>query len=95
LEVNERITINIADLGNATWAEHHFTGNIQAQQYHYLGVVLDAKLDTSGDIWSVTSVVFRDDYRRLKKSINACLLIVTLSVSNWVRNMQGEGTRAP
>jgi serine/threonine-protein kinase SRPK3 len=48
---------NCADVSLAIWAEHHFTGNIQTQQYHCLGVMLDAKWGTSANIWSVASVV--------------------------------------
>ncbi|PLW43463.1 hypothetical protein PCANC_10052 [Puccinia coronata f. sp. avenae] len=29
----ECITIKIADLGNASWTSHHFTNDIQTQQY--------------------------------------------------------------
>ncbi|KIM74591.1 hypothetical protein PILCRDRAFT_14357 [Piloderma croceum F 1598] len=36
---NERIILKIADLGD----EQHFKDNIQTQQYHCLGVMLDAK----------------------------------------------------
>ena len=29
----ERITVKIADLGNACWTDHHFTNDIQTRQY--------------------------------------------------------------
>ncbi|KAF5349693.1 hypothetical protein D9756_008775 [Leucocoprinus leucothites] len=57
-EGNERITVKIADLGNATWVEHHFTDDIQTRQYRCPEVILGAKWGTSADIWSVTCVIF-------------------------------------
>lgn len=58
LETNERITVKIADLGNATWIEHHFTDDIQTRQYRCPEVILGAKWGTSADIWSVACVIF-------------------------------------
>jgi len=58
LEGNERITVKIADLGNATWTEHHFTDDIQTRQYRCPEVILGAKWGTSADIWSVACVIF-------------------------------------
>ncbi|KAF8256547.1 kinase-like domain-containing protein [Lactarius quietus] len=49
LEAVERITVKIADLGNATWVEHHFTDDIQTRQYRCPEVA---------DIWSVACVLF-------------------------------------
>jgi len=37
----------------ATWTEHHFTDNIQTQQYCCPEVILCAKCSTSADSWSV------------------------------------------
>ncbi|KAG6864396.1 hypothetical protein C0991_009885 [Blastosporella zonata] len=53
----ERITVKIADLGNATWTEHHFTDDIQTRQYRCPEVILGAKWGPSADIWSVACVV--------------------------------------
>ncbi|KAF8627133.1 hypothetical protein AX17_006352 [Amanita inopinata Kibby_2008] len=58
MEGTERITVKIADLGNATWTEHHFTDDIQTRQYRCPEVILGAKWGTSTDIWSVACVVF-------------------------------------
>ncbi|KAH7919800.1 kinase-like protein [Leucogyrophana mollusca] len=58
LEGIEKITVKIADLGNATWTEHHFTDDIQTRQYRCPEVILGAKWGTSADIWSVACVVF-------------------------------------
>jgi serine/threonine-protein kinase SRPK3 len=57
LEGTEKITVKIADLGNATWTEHHFTDDIQTRQYRCPEVILGAKWGSSADIWSVTCVV--------------------------------------
>lgn len=58
LEGMEKITVKIADLGNATWVEHHFTDDIQTRQYRCPEVILGAKWGTSADIWSVACVIF-------------------------------------
>ncbi|KAK2460726.1 hypothetical protein APHAL10511_007196 [Amanita phalloides] len=58
IDGTERITVKIADLGNATWTEHHFTDDIQTRQYRCPEVILGAKWGTSADIWSVACVVF-------------------------------------
>ncbi|KNZ73105.1 Protein kinase dsk1 [Termitomyces sp. J132] len=54
----ERITVKIADLGNATWTEHHFTDDIQTRQYRCPEVILGAKWGPSADVWSVACVIF-------------------------------------
>ncbi|KAJ7282734.1 kinase-like domain-containing protein [Mycena rebaudengoi] len=56
--VAERITVKIADLGNATWTHHHFTDDIQTRQYRSPEVIVGAKWGTSADIWSVACVIF-------------------------------------
>lgn len=58
LEGVEKITVKIADLGNATWVEHHFTDDIQTRQYRCPEVILGAKWGTSADVWSVACVIF-------------------------------------
>ncbi|KAI6095864.1 kinase-like protein [Pisolithus croceorrhizus] len=58
LEGIEKITVKIADLGNATWVEHHFTDDIQTRQYRCPEVILGAKWGTSADVWSVACVIF-------------------------------------
>ncbi|KAI0657078.1 kinase-like domain-containing protein [Cubamyces menziesii] len=54
----EKITVKIADLGNATWVEHHFTDDIQTRQYRCPEVILGAKWGPSADIWSVACIIF-------------------------------------
>ncbi|KAI0689308.1 kinase-like domain-containing protein, partial [Cytidiella melzeri] len=58
LEGTEKITVKIADLGNATWTEHHFTDDIQTRQYRCPEVILGARWGTSADIWSVACIIF-------------------------------------
>ncbi|KZT66689.1 kinase-like protein [Daedalea quercina L-15889] len=54
----EKITVKIADLGNATWVEHHFTDDIQTRQYRCPEVILGAQWGPSADIWSVACIIF-------------------------------------
>ncbi|KAI0072575.1 kinase-like protein [Panus rudis PR-1116 ss-1] len=56
--MEEKITVKIADLGNATWVEHHFTDDIQTRQYRCPEVILGARWGPSADIWSVACVIF-------------------------------------
>ncbi|KAJ7176823.1 kinase-like protein [Mycena filopes] len=55
----EMITVKIADLGNATWTNHHFTNDIQTRQYRCPEVILGSTTwGTSADIWSVACLLF-------------------------------------
>lgn len=56
--MSEKITVKIADLGNATWIEHHFTDDIQTRQYRCPEVILGAKWGPSADLWSVACILF-------------------------------------
>ncbi|KAK7041529.1 serine/threonine protein kinase, CMGC [Paramarasmius palmivorus] len=58
VEEDLRITVKIADLGNATWTTHHFTDDIQTRQYRCPEVILGAKWGTSADIWSLCCLLF-------------------------------------
>ncbi len=58
IEVLERITVKIADLGNACWVDHHFTDDIQTRQYRCPEVILGAKWGASADIWSGACLIF-------------------------------------
>lgn len=53
----ERITVKIADLGNACWTDHHFTNDIQTRQYRCPEVILGAKWGPSADVWSAAAMV--------------------------------------
>lgn len=54
----ERITVKIADLGNASWTDLHFTNDIQTRQYRSPEAILGAKWGTSVDIWSASCSTF-------------------------------------
>lgn len=53
-----KITVKIADLGNACWTHHHFTNDIQTRQYRAPEVILGSKWGASADCWSMACVVF-------------------------------------
>ena len=53
----ERISVKIADLGNACWVGHHFTNDIQTRQYRSPEVILGAKWGASTDVWSMSCMV--------------------------------------
>ncbi|WVQ74743.1 hypothetical protein IAR50_004348 [Cryptococcus sp. DSM 104548] len=54
----ERITVKIADLGNACWVDHHFTNDIQTRQYRCPEIILGTKWDESVDMWSAACLFF-------------------------------------
>lgn len=53
----ERITVKIADLGNACWVDHHFTNDIQTRQYRCPEIILGTRWNASVDIWSAACLV--------------------------------------
>lgn len=55
----ERITVKIADLGNACWVDHHFTNDIQTRQYRCPEIILGTRWGPSADIWSAACLVSR------------------------------------
>ena len=55
----ERITVKIADLGNASWVDEHFTNDIQTRQYRSPEAILGAKWGPSVDVWSCACMVRR------------------------------------
>ncbi|KAJ1789937.1 serine/threonine protein kinase, CMGC [Coemansia sp. RSA 2523] len=52
------INVKLADLGNATWADHHFTEDIQTRQYRSPEVIIGSRWDTTADIWSCACLIF-------------------------------------
>ncbi|CAJ0879981.1 5821_t:CDS:2 [Entrophospora sp. SA101] len=54
----DKITVKIADLGNACWVEHHFTNDIQTRQYRSPEVILGSRWGRSADIWSMACMAF-------------------------------------
>jgi serine/threonine-protein kinase SRPK3 len=53
----ERITVKIADLGNACWVDHHFTNDIQTRQYRCPEIILGTSWGPSVDNWSAACLV--------------------------------------
>ena len=53
----EKISVKIADLGNACWVGHHFTNDIQTRQYRSPEVILGSKWGASTDVWSMAAMV--------------------------------------
>ncbi|RXK38133.1 CMGC/SRPK protein kinase [Tremella mesenterica] len=54
----EKITVKIADLGNACWVDHHFTNDIQTRQYRCPEIILGTRWNQSVDIWSAACLFF-------------------------------------
>lgn len=54
----ERITVKIADLGNASWVDLHFTNDIQTRQYRSPEAIIGAKWGTPVDMWSAACMFF-------------------------------------
>ncbi|KAJ1964166.1 serine/threonine protein kinase, CMGC [Dipsacomyces acuminosporus] len=52
------LNVKIADLGNATWVDHHFTEDIQTRQYRSPEVIIGSKWDPTADTWSCACVIF-------------------------------------
>ncbi|KAH9819219.1 kinase-like domain-containing protein [Melampsora americana] len=54
----ERITVKIADLGNASWITNHFTDDIQTRQYRSPEAILGSSWGTPVDVWSASCMIF-------------------------------------
>ncbi|KAI8325020.1 kinase-like protein [Martensiomyces pterosporus] len=52
------LKVKIADLGNATWVDHHFTEDIQTRQYRSPEVIIGSRWDATADTWSCACVIF-------------------------------------
>ncbi|KAJ2894896.1 serine/threonine protein kinase, CMGC [Coemansia aciculifera] len=52
------LRVKIADLGNATWSDHHFTEDIQTRQYRSPEVIIGSRWDATADMWSCACVLF-------------------------------------
>ena len=68
------ISVKIADLGNACWAGHHFTNDIQTRQYRSPEVILGAKWGASTDVWSMAAMV-RYKQRKSCQLMSSTMLI--------------------
>lgn len=53
-----RMTVKIADFGNACWTDKHFTEDIQTRQYRAPEVILGAPWDSRVDMWSAACLFF-------------------------------------
>ncbi|EDW86265.2 uncharacterized protein Dwil_GK17168 [Drosophila willistoni] len=47
-----KLSVKIADIGNACWFHHHFTDDIQTREYRAVEVILGAGYDETADVWS-------------------------------------------
>ncbi|EGW32859.1 uncharacterized protein SPAPADRAFT_60200, partial [Spathaspora passalidarum NRRL Y-27907] len=57
--IDPEISIKIADLGNATFVNHHFTNQIQTRQYRSPEIILGyKKWGSSTDMWSIGCIIF-------------------------------------
>ncbi|KAM9325242.1 SRSF protein kinase 3 [Gastrophryne carolinensis] len=54
----DKISVKIADLGNACWVHKHFTDDIQTRQYRALEVLIGAGYGPPADIWSMACMAF-------------------------------------
>lgn len=54
----DRITVKIADFGNACWTDKHFTDDIQTRQYRAPEVIIGSPWDASADVWSAACLIF-------------------------------------
>uniref|UniRef100_A0A8C7R833 non-specific serine/threonine protein kinase n=1 Tax=Oncorhynchus mykiss TaxID=8022 RepID=A0A8C7R833_ONCMY len=54
----DKISIKIADLGNACWVYKHFTEDIQTCQYRSVEVLIGSDYGTPADIWSIACMAF-------------------------------------
>ncbi|KAJ1939074.1 serine/threonine protein kinase, CMGC [Linderina pennispora] len=52
------LKVKIADLGNATWKDHHFTEDIQTRQYRSPEVIIGTRWDETADMWSCACLIF-------------------------------------
>ncbi|KAJ2723540.1 serine/threonine protein kinase, CMGC [Coemansia sp. Benny D115] len=55
---SQGLRVKLADLGNATWADKHFTEDIQTRQYRSPEVIIGARWDATADMWSCACVIF-------------------------------------
>lgn len=54
----DKITVKIADLGNASWVTNHFTDDIQTRQYRSPEAIIGAAWGRRVDIWSAGCMFF-------------------------------------
>ncbi|CAH7670225.1 CMGC/SRPK protein kinase [Phakopsora pachyrhizi] len=54
----QSLTVKIADLGNASWIDNHFTDDIQTRQYRSPEAIIGAPWGPPVDIWSASCMFF-------------------------------------
>ncbi|EDW26999.1 GL16478 [Drosophila persimilis] len=47
-----KLSVKLADMGNACWFDHHYTDDIQTREYRAVEVILGAGYNETADIWS-------------------------------------------
>jgi len=52
------VVIKIVDMGNACWADKHFSDDIQTRQYRSPEVILQSGYDAACDMWSFACIAF-------------------------------------
>jgi serine/threonine protein kinase len=58
IELNTKIFFKIVDMGNACFANHHFTEDIQTREYRAPEVILGYSYSHNTDIWSLGCTIF-------------------------------------
>lgn len=56
--VEDEIGCKVVDLGNACFASHPFTNDIQTRQYRCPETLLHTRYDYAADVWSAACVIF-------------------------------------
>ena len=74
----EKISVKIADLGNACWVGHHFTNDIQTRQYRSPEVILGSKWGASTDVWSMAAMVCDFRVTVLWRGMHACVEVTNV-----------------
>ena len=57
-DLASRVTVKIADIGNSTPIEKHYSDDIQTRQYRSPEVIMGAKWGPSVDLWSLACILF-------------------------------------
>jgi Protein kinase domain len=87
-----KISIKIADLGNATPSKKHFTEEIQTRQYRAPEAILGRRdWDARVDIWSVACVVRRCKVFLIKSSHCFLIQVFELLTAEYLFDPQGQG----
>jgi hypothetical protein len=87
-----KISIKIADLGNATPSKKHFTEEIQTRQYRAPEAILGRRdWDARVDIWSVACVVRRCRLFLIKSSHYFLIQVFELLTAEYLFDPQGQG----